>query len=117
MSVKRIRNIAYLLGGLLMLAGACLVITRWQVAPYLFLSGAFLFGWAQVTEKYTGGNFVIRRLRRQQLMATFLLVLTGVLMLTLRHNEWVISLLVAAVIELYVSFRIPQEQKKDMKKD
>ena len=99
-----------------MVAGACLMITHWPAAPWSFLVGALLFGCAQVTDKYTSDSFVIRRLRRQQFIASFLLILTGILMLILHRNEWVISLLVAALIELYTSFRIPQEQKKDMKK-
>ena len=95
-----------------MLAGACLIITHWVGAPYLYLAGAVLFGVMQVTDRYTGDSFVVRRLRRQQILAAFLLVLTGVLMLTLRHNEWVVCLLIAAVIELYTSFRIPKEMEK-----
>lgn len=114
--MNRARQTGYLLGGLMMLAGACLVITHWAGAPWLFLAGALFFGCAQVTDRYTGDSFVIRRLRRQQLIAVFLLVLTGILMLVLHRNEWVISLLVAAIIELYTSFRISQEEKKDMKK-
>lgn len=111
--MKGMRQILYALGGILLFVGAAVMMTRWPWAPYLYLVGAVLFGIAQVTDKCAGDSFVIRRLRRQQLIGAFLLVLTGVLMLTLRHNEWVVCLLVAAIIELYTSFRIPQEAKKD----
>lgn len=109
---KSLRQMAYAVGGLLMVAGALLYVTRWAGAPWLFIGGALLFGGAQLADRYTGDSFVVRRLRRQQMMASFLLVLTGVLMLVLSHNEWVVCLLVAAVIELYTSFRIPQELEK-----
>jgi len=106
------KRILYALGGVLMVAGACIMVTRWVGAPWLFLAGAILFGIAQLTDKYTGSSFVVRRLRRQQLIAAFLLVVTGVLMIVLDHNEWVVCLLIAAIIELYTSFRISHELEK-----
>lgn len=109
---KPVWQIAYAVGGLLMAAGALLYVTRWAGASWLFIGGALLFGCAQLADKYTGDSFVVRRLRRQQMLASLLLVATGVLMLTLSHNEWVVCLLVAAVIELYTSFRIPHELEK-----
>lgn len=109
---KPVRQMAYAVGGLLMVAGALLYVTRWAGASWLFIAGALLFGSAQLADKYTGDSFVVRRLRRQQMLASLLLVATGVLMLTLSHNEWVVCLLVAAVIELYTSFRIPHELEK-----
>lgn len=109
---KPFRQMAYAVGGLLMVAGALLYVTRWAGASWLFIAGALLFGGAQLADKYTGDSFVVRRLRRQQMLASLLLVATGVLMLTLSHNEWVVCLLVAAVIELYTSFRIPHELEK-----
>ena len=106
------KRVLYVLGGVLMVAGACLFVTRLAVSPYLYLAGAVLFGWAQVTDKTADDTLVVRRLRRQQLIAAFLLVVAGVLMLTLRHNEWVVCLLVAAVIELYTSFRLSREMER-----
>ena len=62
---------------------------------------------------YDGKNIVIRRLRRQQLMGAMLLVFTGVLMLLWHRNEWIACLSIAAVLELYTAFRIPQEEQKE----
>ena len=56
---------------------------------------------------------IIRRLRRQQLLGAMLLVLTGVIMLLWKRNEWIVCLTVAAVLELYTAFRIPQEEAKE----
>lgn len=109
---SRTKPVAYAVGGLLMVAGALLFVTRWAAAPWLFIGGALLFGGAQLADRYRGNSFVVRRLRRQQMLAAILLVMTGVLMLALSHNEWVVCLLVAAVIELYTSFRIPHEMEK-----
>lgn len=106
------RQIIYWTGGILLLIGAVVFVTGWTGAPYVYLAGALMFASMQVTERYADDNFVVRRLRRQQWIAAFLLVLAGVLMIVLRHNEWVVCLLVAAIIELYTSFRIPHEREK-----
>ena len=63
--------------------------------------------------KKMGKNIIIRRLRRQQLLGAMLLVLTGVIMLLWKRNEWIVCLTVAAVLELYTAFRIPQEEAKE----
>jgi uncharacterized membrane protein YiaA len=76
--------------------------------------GAVMFSYVQVVhDRYEGSSFVLKRLRRQQILGAVVLMLTGVLMVTLRHNEWIVSLTVAAVLELYTAFRIPQELEKE----
>ena len=103
-------------GGVLWLVGAALQITGWIVAPYIYLVGAVLFAYEQVKYGYDGKNFIIRRLRRQQILGAMLLVVAGVMMLCMKRNEWIVCLSAAAVIELYTSFRIPQEEEREKKK-
>ncbi len=99
-----------------MLAGAALQITRWEAASYLYSAGAVLFACVQIVSgRYEGPNVVIRRLRRQQIFGALALVLAGVLMFTTRHNEWMVCLCIAAVLELYTAFRLPQELEKENK--
>ena len=74
---------------------------------------ACLFAYVQLVSDYKGKNIIIRRLRRQQLLGAMLLVLTGVIMLLWKRNEWIVCLTVAAVLELYTAFRIPQEEAKE----
>ena len=38
---------------------------------------------------------------------------TGAFMFTTRGNEWIACLTVAAILELYTAFRIPQEEEKE----
>ncbi len=107
-------NIIATAGGILLLAGAALQITRWVAAPYIYMAGALMFGYVQVAEaRYEGQNFIIRRLRRQQVFGAVALVIAGVLMFTMHRNEWVVCLCIAAVFELYTAFRLPQELEKD----
>lgn len=61
-------NIISMAGAVLLLAGAVLQITRWELAPYLYTLGAVMFGYVQVMgNRYDGRNFIIKRLRRQQI--------------------------------------------------
>lgn len=101
------------IGAVLLLMGAIIQITRVVWAPYLYLAGAVLFAYTQIAARYEGASLVIRRLRRQQMMGAALLILAGVMMIVWKHNEWVLCLTIAAVLELYTAFRIPQELEKD----
>ena len=83
-------NIISMAGAVLLLAGAVLQITRWELAPYLYTLGAVMFGYVQVMgNRYDGRNFIIKRLRRQQIFGAVALVFTGVLMFTMKRNEWI----------------------------
>ena len=100
-------------GAVLTLVGAMLQVTRWEFSPYIYILGAVLFAYAQVMCRYEGKNLIIRRLRRQQILASVLFVFTGVLMFVTKHNEWILCLTIAAVLELYTAFRIPSELEKE----
>ena len=111
--MKKILQAIYIIGGVLLVLGAASYITRWVWAPYIYIAGSFMFGAMQMLDRYTGKNLVLRRLRRQQLLGAIALMLTGVLMLTCQHNEWILCLLIGCLVELYTAFRIPQEYEKE----
>lgn len=119
-----------LLGGLLMVigAGANVLFCLW--APYVFAPGALLFVAMQLRQRYEGRDFTIRRLRRIQIISNVLFLLAGLLMIANQanflpidqlyyikyvHNNWVVVLLVAAVLQLYTGHRIASELEKDTK--
>lgn len=101
------------IGAVLLFVGLAIKITNWVFAPYIYLVGAILFAYVQVMDSYDGNNIIIKRLRRQQILGASILVLTGVIMLLFRHNEWIASLTIASILELYTAFRIPQEMGKE----
>ena len=111
--MKKIQQAIYILGGILLVAGAALYITRWAWVPYMYITGSFMFAAMQMLDRYTGKNLVLRRLRRQQLLGAIALMLAGVLMLACKHNEWILCLLVGCLVELYTAFRIPHEYEKE----
>ena len=111
--MKKVHQVIQVLGAVLLLVGAMLQITRWEVSPYLYTIGAVMFAYVQVMSRYEGQNLIVRRLRRQQVLGAVLLVFAGVLMFVTRHNEWVLCLSAAAVLQLYTAFRIPSELEKE----
>ena len=132
--MKQLSNIEtaiLLIGGLLMVVGAggSMFLQSW--AAYIFAPGALLFAAMQMRQSYDGNNFTIRRLRRIQLTSDVLFLLAGLLMLVNQsnffginlllyikyvHNNWIIVLLVAAILQLYASHRIANELEKEAKK-
>lgn len=103
-------------GAVALLLGAALQITQLAWAPYLYLIGVIMFAYVQVMSGYEGKNIIIRRLRRQQIIGATLLVVAGVMMILWKRNEWVVCLTIAAVLEMYTAFRIPQEEEKEKNK-
>ena len=103
-------------GAVALLLGAALQITQLAWAPYLYLIGTIMFAYVQVMNGYEGKNIIIRRLRRQQIIGATLLVVAGVMMILWKRNEWVVCLTIAAVLEMYTAFRIPQEEEKEKNK-
>ena len=101
--MKKGYQVIQIVGALLLLLGAMLQITRWELSPVIYTIGAVLFAYVQVMTGYDGKNLVIRRLRRQQILGAVLLVFAGVLMFVTRHNEWVLCLSAAAVLQLYTA--------------
>ena len=111
--MSKIYQIVQGVGAMLLLVGAMLQITRWELSPILYTIGAVMFAYVQVMTRYEGKNLIVRRLRRQQILGAVLLVFAGVLMFVTNHNEWVLCLTVAAILELYTAFRIPSELEKE----
>ena len=76
----------YRAGGLLVVIGAVLPLIAPAVAPWVFGLGALFFSPIQMTDRYEGGNIIIRRLRRQQVLGALMLLVTAALMFTSYYN-------------------------------
>jgi hypothetical protein len=108
----RIREILAMLGAILLLVGAILKMSFGDVASYIYTVGAALFAVMQFMGRVRGGNFAVRRLVTMQTIGSFALVAAGVLMFTHHRNEWIVAMSIGAFLQLYTSFRIPQELEK-----
>ena len=129
--LNKIQTGIFLLGGLLMVVGAGTSLLAWNGAPYLFAVGAVCFVSMQLMQRYDSPCFTLRRLRRIMIVSDLLFLLSALLMfaqqgnpLRLSHldylqyvyNKWVITLLIAAILQLYTSHRIGHELEKEAKK-
>lgn len=107
-------------------SGANLFAQSW--APYVFAMGTIGFVLMQLKQKYDGDNVAIKRLRRMVIVSDVCLLLAAVMMfanmdnlfrldaityIKYVHNNWVVVLMVAAMLQLYTSHRISKEILKD----
>lgn len=130
--LSKLETAILLIGGLLMVvgAGACLFLQSW--ACYVFGLGALMFAAMQMRQRYDGPNFTIRRLRRMMLFSDALFLVAALLMISNSsnifgidyltyikyvHNNWIVVLLLAALLQLYSNHRIANELEKDGKKN
>ncbi len=129
--LNKVQTAIFLLGALLMVIGAGTSVLAWDSAPYVFFVGALGFASMQMLQRYEGSNFVLRRLRRIQLVSDVFFLLSGLLMIASKgnflgldyityieyvYNKWVITLLIAAILQLYSTHRIGNELEKEAKK-
>lgn len=125
-SLSPLQNAISVMGGVLLVVGAILPLVEAlaEYAPYIFTLGALSFGGTQLLRRYEGQNVVIRRLRRQEILGAFLLMVSAVLMLVstfhlfpLKGGEWKVCLTIAVVFELYTAFRLPHELEKEARQN
>ncbi len=85
----------------------------------------------QWLQRYEGTSITIRRLRRMQVLAGVFFIITGVLMVDFVHmfvrtwfsdmqtyiqyayNKWVLTLLIAVVLEVYSMHRLSKELSRE----
>jgi hypothetical protein len=108
-------------GMILVLIGVgCYFFHQWA-AYVVYGVGVLMFVPMQLMQRYEGSNFILRRLRRMQIISDVLFLLTGMLMYLngkfilnmYIRNEWMLALTVATILQLYTAFRIPAELDKD----
>ena len=126
--LSRVESMIFLLGGLLMVIGAGTSLLAWGAAPYMFALGALCFAAMQMKQCYDGKNVTFRRLRRMMLISDVLFLVSALLMFASQRNifgldhitylqyvyqKWVVTLLIAAILQLYSYHRIGQELAKE----
>ncbi len=124
-------NFIFLAGAVMMVVGSAANIFLQGWAPYVFAMGALAFVLMQLKQRYEGNNLTIRRLRGIMIASDVCFLLAALLMFAnqgnfigLRwtyyvnyvHNNWVVALLIAAVLQLYSTHRISRELDKEAKK-
>lgn len=126
--LNKIENTILLFGAVMMVIGSGANIFAQPWAPYVFGMGTVGYVLMQLKQKYEGTNVAIKRLRRMVIISDVCLLLAAVMMfanmdnlfrldavtyIKYVHNNWVVVLMVAAMLQLYTSHRISKEILKN----
>lgn len=106
-----------------------------KVMSIVFAIGTISFALMQMCQVYDGNNITLKRLRRIMIFANIAFIISGLLMIEnvyhfffpfvastmegynnyvhVVHNNWVVALLVGAVLEIYTTHRIGYVMKKE----
>jgi len=95
------RDLIFILSATLILVGAALYITHWIYSAYVMGAGALAVTFCYMTAPHED-NFRFRRLARMNVFAGILMTVAAVFMY-IQRNEWVVLLLIAAILQLYTS--------------
>ena len=88
---------------ILLLLSAGLYITEWFVIPYIYAVASAGVAVVYLTSPYKGSDTRLKRLNVQEAIAAILLPVSSFLMFK-EKNEWVLFLLISAILQLYVAF-------------
>lgn len=138
--LNTVQSAIFALGAFLMVLGVAGVVTGFLVQPatICFTIGSIAFALMQLQQSYEGNSITIKRLRRIMVIGDIAFVLAGLLMFENNfrliypfvatsidgynnwihyvYNNWVVMLLIAAILEMYTTHRISYELKKEEKK-
>lgn len=129
--LNKTESVILLFGAVLMVVGSGANIFMRPWSPYVFAMGALAFVLMQFKQRYEGRNVTIRRLRRIMITSDVFFLLSALLMfanssnffgldilvyIKYVHNNWVVTLLVAAILQLYSTHRLSTELEKEAKK-
>jgi hypothetical protein len=129
--LNKIESIIMVVGALLMVVGAVMGLFKLSWFPFVYAVGAIGFASMQMLQRYEGRNLTIKRLRGIMVLSDVLFLFTAVLMfanqgnalgldwiyyLNYIKNNWVVLLLLAAILQLYTTYRIDHELEKEAKK-
>jgi hypothetical protein len=129
--LNKIESIIMVVGALLMVVGAVMGLFKLSWFPFIYAVGAIGFASMQMLQRYEGRNLTIKRLRGIMVLSDVLFLFTAVLMfanqgnalgldwiyyLNYIKNNWVVLLLLAAILQLYTTYRIDHELEKEAKK-
>lgn len=129
--LNRVESMIFLLGAVMIVVGCGANVFSLGWAPYVFAMGVAAYVLMQLKQTYDGQNLTIRRLRRMVITSDVFFIISAVLMFAninnmfgfdavtyaqYIHNNWVVTLLIAAVLQLYSNHRLGKELSEESKK-
>lgn len=115
-SNEKIKDIAFQVSAILILFAAIFYSFYPDIAPYILAIGVAGFGAVIFTRPYPGKSIRGKRLFNIQILAVVLMAVSTYLMFS-KMGEWIITLLVSAVLTLYCSIVLPRVYKNEQKEE
>lgn len=117
---QKIANLLLTIGMFILLVIAALpligIMQSWF--KYVYAIGAILTLIARVMERYQGKNITLRRLYRIQMVSAICYCASAAILFSSMNNfisekDWLAFLTAGAVMQIYSSFRIQNEERKE----
>ncbi len=112
--MNKTKDFIFKLSALLILAAAISYIFNPIIAAYIMAVGVIGFAGVTFTTPYPGKSLRGKRLFSIQIFGIVFMAISTYLMFK-RVNEWVIPLLIAALLLLYSTFMLSREYEKEKK--
>ena len=112
----KIKNIFFQISAIVILVAAIVYYFDTTVAKYLMIVGVAGFAAITFTTPYPGKSIRGKRLFNLQILAVLLMAVATYIMF-IDMKEWVIILLVSAVLILYSSIVLPNVYKKEQEEN
>ncbi len=113
-SNEKVKDIIFQVSAILILFAAVFFSFNPDIAPYIMTFGVAGFGGVIFTRPYPGKSIRGKRLFNIQILAVVLMAVATYLMFS-KMGEWIIALLVSAVLTLYCSIVLPRVYKNEQK--
>ena len=91
--MKQLIPALFVVGAVMLLIGAAVYVTGWQLSPYIYTVGATFVALAQINSPSQYKTPTIRRLRRNQSIGEHCCCAYRSFMFFTRGNEWIVSLM------------------------
>jgi signal transduction histidine kinase len=108
---NKILTFLFVLGAILILVSSVLIMEHIPWGKYTFAIGVALYIMNRLRQNYTGTDFRLKRLNRFNFINSILLVLISYLQFK-GINAWVVLLLIVAIVEMWISFRVAVYEKE-----
>ncbi len=121
-----LQNMIFRGGAILFVVGLALRLFSPFWGMIVYVVGVLGFTTMQMLARYEGHDFVINRLRHQQVLSDFFFLLSAAAMLSqelhfgptwAHRNLWTLLLIVGCITQLYTAFRLPHELEKKSKQN
>ncbi|GHT55067.1 hypothetical protein FACS189451_12280 [Bacteroidia bacterium] len=108
--IAKLKTYLFYACAILLVISAALYITDNRYIPYIYAVSGAVVAVAYLSNPYRGDSLRLKRLNIQQAIAAILLPVSSYLMF-LKRNEWIATLFVSAILQLYVVIIRRREEK------